>query len=287
MRDVQNEEPEIPILIERVGVKGVKRKIVIYTPKGQISYDIKLNAFVDLPRNQRGVHMSRNIEVILEAINEASNGKFSTLEELLEAICHKLLEKHSYASKAEVNGQTSYFYKVNIFGNEIYEDADIKLKVSVNRSGSVKWCIGVSVEGLTVCPCAQSVYSELEGIETYKSPSHTQRAKLTINVETAGRVARIEWLIDASRKAFSAPVASLLKREDEYRLIKQAFSNPRFIEDVVRNALYNIAIKLVSEDFPSDTEIIVEGESFESIHPFNAYAYRKAYLKDVYVKIRK
>ncbi len=281
IRDVQNEKPEIPLVIERVGVKGVKRRIRIYSPTETLSYDIKLDAYVDLPKDQRGIHMSRNIEVILEAIDEASSGKFSTLEELLEAICHRLLDKHSYASKAEVHGETTYFYKAEVFDNEIYEAADVRLRVSVDKSGGIKWCTGVTIEGMTVCPCAQAMYSDLEGTELFRSPSHTQRAKLFVGVETTGRVARIEWLINSAINAFSAPTISLLKREDEYKLIKRAFENARFIEDVVRNALYNIAVKLIKEKFPEETKIIVKGESFESIHPFNAYAYRKAYLKDI------
>lgn len=284
-RDVQSEKPEIPLLIERVGVKGVKRKINIYIPGETLSYDIKLNAYVDLPKDQRGIHMSRNIEVILESIDEASKGRYSTLEELFESICRKLLFKHSYASKAEVHGETTYFYKTKVFDEEIYEAAEIKLRVSVDKNDNIRWCTGVTIEGITVCPCAQVMYSELEGTEQSRSPSHTQRAKLFVGVETKGKVARIEWLIETARESFSAPTVSLLKRHDEYRLIRDAFKNAKFIEDVVRNAIYNIAIKLLNENFPLDTRIIIEGESFESIHPFNAYAYRHAYLRDLYYEV--
>ena len=286
-RDVQSERPEIPLLIERVGIKGVKRRIKIYNVDETLSYDIKIDAFVDLPGEQRGIHMSRNIEVILESIEEASKGKFSTLEELLENICKKLLVKHSYASKAEVYGETTYFYKTKAFNNEIYEDADVMLRVSASKDGKVKWCTGVSIYGFTVCPCAQAMYSDLEGVDLERSPSHTQRARLYVGVETRGRVARIEWLIKAAREAFSAPTISLLKREDEYKLIKAAFKNAKFIEDVVRSALLGTAVTLMNKKFPLDTKIIVKGESFESIHPFNAYAYRSAYLKDLYSEVKR
>lgn len=279
IRDIQDEKPELPLIIDRVGVRGVRRRISIYTPIGTLSYDFKIDIFVDLPKEQRGAHMSRNIEVILEALDEAGRGRFSTLEELFESACRRLLSRHSYASRAEIRGATTHYIKNDTFGE--IEAVDVELNVSVRRNSGVEWCIGVSMEGMTVCPCAQMVYSALEKTELAKSPSHAQRARVRIAVGTGGRIARIEWLIDAARSSFSAPILSHLKRKDEYELVRVAYRNPRFIEDVVRHAIYRTATKLSEESFPPDTEIIVEGESYESIHPFNAYAYRRVTLKEV------
>ncbi len=276
----------MPLVIDRVGVKGVRRKIRIYTPIGTLSYDVKIDVFVDLPKEQRGIHMSRNIEVILEAIDEASKGRFSTLEELFENACKRLLSKHAYASRAEICGRTTHYLENKFFGSSVPEAIDVIFKVSVQRDREVEWSIGINVEGMTVCPCAQAIYSALEGTELRSSPSHAQRARLYIAVRTRGKIARIEWLAEAARNSFSAPTLSLLKRQQEYELVKIAYRNPRFIEDVVRYAIFNIAKILHGEGFSPDTEILVEGESYESIHPFNAYACRKATLREILEELR-
>ena len=64
----------------------------------------------------------------------------------------------------------------------------------------------------------------------------------------------------------SAPVYSLLKREDEKAVTEQAYDNPMFVEDIVR---------AVTEKLRSVREITwfrVECENFESIHNHSAYA---------------
>ena len=149
------------------------------------------------------------------------------------------------------------------------------------RDREADWSIGVSLEGLTVCPCAQAVYASLEKANPESSLSHMQRTKVSIKVKTNGVPTPVEWLVDAVVDSFSAPTLSLLKRLQEYELIKDAFRNPRFIEDVIRQVLFKVANKLNDEDFPLNTEIFIEGESYESVHPFNAYANTKATLEEI------
>ncbi|MEO0112205.1 MAG: GTP cyclohydrolase, FolE2/MptA family, partial [candidate division WOR-3 bacterium] len=77
----------------------------------------------------------------------------------------------------------------------------------------------------------------------------------------------LEDLIELIEDSTSSPVYSLLKREDEKYVVENAFKNPRFVEDVVRD----VALKLESN--PLITWYSIECESFESIHNHNAYAY--------------
>ncbi len=281
--DVQNSVPDIETKIDRVGVKHVKRVVSVDTPKGLMNFNCELEAYIDLPANQRGVHMSRNIEAFVEAIDEARRNGASCLEEMVERSSKKLLEKHPYASRAEVIANTSFFYDEDFLGSHTQEVAEVKIKSIINRDNHNIRCVSVTLEGMTACPCAQATYSEIEGTQLEQTPTHTQRAKLTISVtnETANKIARIEWLIDAARNAFSAPVISLLKRIDEYKLIRNAIRKPRFAEDVARFAIINIARKLYNEGFPLNTIIRVEIESFESIHPHNVYAFKEARLKEL------
>ncbi|NNL77847.1 MAG: GTP cyclohydrolase I FolE2, partial [Desulfobacterales bacterium] len=55
-------------------------------------------------------------------------------------------------------------------------------------------------------------------------------------------------------------------RVDEKRVTEQAFANPKFVEDMVRD----VADKLFSDD--NITWFSVSAENFESIHNHSAYA---------------
>jgi GTP cyclohydrolase I len=64
----------------------------------------------------------------------------------------------------------------------------------------------------------------------------------------------------------SSPVYSLLKREDEKFVTESAYENPRFVEDMVREATIRLdALEQV-------TWFSVEAENYESIHKHSAYA---------------
>lgn len=279
--DVQEKKPEITLEIDKVGVKGVKKKISTRTPEGDFFYDVVLDAYVDLPKTKRGTHMSRDIEAFMEAIEEANKEKSSSLEEVLEDICERLIDKHSYASRVELIARTRHQYKEDFVRSDTSEGADITICVSLNENGGDEKSVEVNVPGLSVCPCAQQTYSDEEGTELSKTPSHTQRVNLSIKATSKEKLVRLEWLIDAARQAFSAPIVSLLKREDEYKLLKHAYERPRFIEDLIRHALHNCYLILANEEYPEDTVLKVEAESLESIHPHNAYASRKTTLKNL------
>lgn len=280
-RDVQEREPEIALKIDKVGVKSVKKKISTQTPEGPFFYDVVLDAYVDLPKTQRGTHMSRDIEAFMEAIEEARKEESSSLEEVLEDICSKLIQKHSYATRAELVAKTWHQYKESIAGHDTSEGADITISVSMKRNSRDKKSVTVEVPGMTVCPCAQETFQDEEKTELCKSPSHTQRVNLSITATTDEKLVRLDWLIDAARRAFSAPTQSLLKREDEYNLIKKAYESPRFIEDLIRHALHNCYHKLKEEEYPETTALKIEAESLESIHPHNAFACRETTLKEL------
>jgi len=281
--DVQNEKPRLSLKIDKIGVKGVRRRINLCTSTQTLSYDVELNAFIDLPKNQRGAHMSRIIEAILEAIDNGRKKHFKNLQELLEAACKTLLSKNPYANKAEIEMKTIHYFGtyLNFIKEKIPEAVDVTLIVSMQRDCEATWSTSISMEGMTVCPCAQAVYSALEQTDTENGLSHTQRAKISVKVKTNGMPIPVEWLIEATANAFSAPTSSLLKRRQEYELIKAAFKNPRFIEDAIRQVLFQTASRLRSEGFPLSTEITVKAESYESVHPFNAYTSVKTTLAHV------
>ena len=58
----------------------------------------------------------------------------------------------------------------------------------------------------------------------------------------------------------------MLKRPDEKHVTEEAYENPRFVEDIVRD----LAVLLNDED--RITWYHIRSENFESIHSHNAYA---------------
>jgi GTP cyclohydrolase I len=58
----------------------------------------------------------------------------------------------------------------------------------------------------------------------------------------------------------------VLKRPDEKYVTEQAFDNPKFVEDIIRD----LAVALNKED--RVVWYSIQSENFESIHNHNAYA---------------
>ena len=69
-----------------------------------------------------------------------------------------------------------------------------------------------------------------------------------------------------AERSGSGEVFTTLRRIDEKALTERMFESPAFVEDVVRNAVQRL------KDEVGGVQYAVKCESFESIHPHNAYA---------------
>ena len=95
--------------------------------------------------------------------------------------------------------------------------------------------------------------------------AHNQRSIMTVRVRYREFI-WIEDLVELIEQCGSSPLYSLLKREDEKFVTEQAYENPRFVEDMVREAYSRLAA------IDTITWFSVEAENFESIHNHSAYA---------------
>ena len=78
------------------------------------------------------------------------------------------------------------------------------------------------------------------------------------------------WFEDLTHKIeelASGELYSVLKRSDEKAVTEKAYENPKFVEDIVRDAV--LYLNTLDETASFD----VECESIESIHNHNAFAY--------------
>jgi len=268
--EIQDEPPRVRIPLDCIGFRGVRRRIVVESID-KIALDVEIDVCVSIPGDRRGAHLSRNCDAISDAIGGIERA--GSIEDYLEGITVKLMEKHAYAARAEATLRTKYYVKIDFAGINGVEPVDVEASISLAKgSQQPHRKLKVGLYGMTVCPSAQERIARIFGYDK-PAPSHSQKAYLTVEVAYKGNtIIRIEELARAASKAFSAPTFSLLKREPEARLVYAAHGNPLFAEDVVRNAVARTACLLGSMQMPEDTIIKAEIVSFESIHPHNVYA---------------
>ncbi len=273
--EVQDERPKYPIPVESVGYKGVTKRLRINSPEGSVLLDATFDLYVRLLGDRKGAHLSRSVEAanVVESIPEES----WSLEALADAVHKELLRLHSYSSNARVVLRTKYWVPVSLGSIRSMEPIDVTVEVS-GPSNNKRYSTSVTVKGMTVCPSAETTIKSMLGYSG-PAPSHSQRALLrgTITVRKL-IVVRVEEIARCLLASFSSPVLSKLKRMDEANLILGAYGNPKFAEDVVREALMNLACHL-RQTLPLDSVIRTEIVSLESIHPHNLYAMARGSLE--------
>lgn len=303
--DTQEKEPNIPVHLTRVGVTGVKKLLKIERGKKRpIILLPEFDAFVDLPSDQKGIHMSRNPEAISEVVEEVLSEDFYELESLCASIVKTLLKKHEYAKRVEVKMTSDYMIskKSPVTKRSTQEMAKIVASAVGTRNKddiSVRKMIGAEVVGMTVCPCAQETVKETDKVKllefldeetvekvlnTVTFASHNQRGIGTVMIEVPDhQTIDGEKIINLIEDSMSSPVCELLKRPDENAVVMSAHKNPVFVEDCVRNMVAKIAKEF--KYLPDDTLVTARQVNEESIHSHNAFAEKIATLGEIRAEI--
>ena len=284
--DVQNRRVDTGFRLTRVGVTGVKKPVRIKR-KGDIALindtlNCTIDVFVDLPAEQRGSHLSRNLEILRDVVDDSVSKPVSGIETLAVNICRMLLEKHEYADTAEVMMVAEYFRKNKTpNGRDTLEMYTLFGEASAVRGKRILKTIGVEVIGMTACPCAQeTVGNQLDCKGNVAVMSHNQRNICTVSMTMDEKISiEANDLIDIVESSFSSPTYEILKRDDEAAVVINAHNNPKFVEDVVRDVLKRIVERYPK--LPDDVYLTVRSESEESIHKHNAFAERQTMLGDL------
>ena len=77
----------------------------------------------------------------------------------------------------------------------------------------------------------------------------------------------------------SAEIYELLKRGDESHVVMAAHSNPRFVEDCVREMARRVIANFGK--LPPDSIVMIKQTNEESIHQHDAYAERYATIGEL------
>jgi len=266
--DVQAWRPDSNFKLTRVGIRGLKKPVCIKRGGRVINLIAEIDVSVDLPANRKGSDLSRNAEVVGEIVDKSVRESSFSLENLCEEIAKKLLERHEYATRAEVIASSDYFLERETpMGKSTLEPYRIMAKAAAIKGKGIKKFIGVKVVGMTACPCAMENIKNVYG----ERITHNQRNAATLVIESDGSV-EADDLIEMAENAMSSPTYEILKRNDEMEVVKRAHDNPKFVEDVVRDMLKMILEKY--GNLPDESIVIARSESFESIHKHNAFAER-------------
>ena len=298
--DVQANNPEIKINLTRVGVTDVKKLVeVARSGKRPIIFISTFNIFVDLPADIKGANLSRNFEAIDEVLEEATSAPVYEIEELCGEVAKRLLERHEYASRAEVDMKSEYVIKrkTPVTQMNCQETIDIFADATVERGSEVIKVIGAEVLGITACPCAQEIMrdkakTELKNLKVKKATidkflervpmaTHNQRGRgfISVGVNGDGVDVSLDRIIKIIHHSMSSELFELLKRSDEAYVVEQAHLNPAFVEDCVRD----MAMRVVNEfkELPDNSVITIKQINEESIHRHNAFAERVATMGEL------
>ncbi|MFQ5908536.1 MAG: GTP cyclohydrolase MptA [Thermoplasmata archaeon] len=287
--DVQSRPAELRFKLTRVGVTGVKKPVHIRRPGRSDTLTADFDVFVDLPATMKGSHLSRNLEVVSEIVEESVQDPVPSLEDLCADIARRLLERHEYATYGEVASQAEYFLKRKTpLGKATTERYGLVARARVTRSSplTVQKSVGVEVMGMTACPCAMETIRfrrAQEGKEPENGEpviTHNQRTvtRFLLEIPEGGDVEAND-LIDMVEDSLSSPSYEILKRGDEAEVVERAHQEPRFVEDVVREILARLLKRY--PDFPDEVQVWVRSESEESIHKHNAVAERVTTLGEL------
>ena len=294
--DVQADQPDVTVGLNRVGVTGVEKLVKI--PRGEkrpIVLMATFEVFVDLPGWRKGADMSRNMEVIDTTLEEAVREPTGRWEELCGDVAERLLDRHDYTSKATVSMEGTYMTRdqTPATDRETQGTVDVIAGATATDEETTQ-SIGARVTGMTVCPCSQGMSEgrareELvalgvddETIEAFldavPQPGHSQRGHATLQIESTG-VAPVDFhdIIDVAKDAMSARIYNLAKRPDEDDMTIAAHANPKFVEDCVRSMAQGVIERF--PDLPDDAVVTMKQSNDESIHQHNAHAERVATIE--------
>ena len=257
MIDVQSRPDTRGMPLDQVGVRDIRCPITVLDRAAEKQHTIaSISLAVSLPHHFKGTHMSRFIEIL-----DGHRGELTmrTMPALLSELRRRL-----DAERARVEVRFPYFLRraAPVSGASALMDYQCWF-VGEGSEADASFVLGVEVPVTSLCPCSK---------EISEYGAHNQRGHIGIELCTSNQptthddIVWIEELVQIAESSSSAPVYPLLKRIDERHVTMQAYDNPVFVEDMVRN----VAVRLQAD--PRIAWFVVKAVNQESIHNHNAYA---------------
>jgi len=250
LHDMQSRRDYRELRIDKVGVRNLRFPIQVrdkaHTTQNTVA---TIGMFVDLPKEFKGTHMSRFIEVL------NAHGSVIHVENIPDIL--RSLQKRLNASTSHIEIEFPYFMSKRspVSRGESLMDYVARFDAAA-INGTIDFVLTVRAHVTTLCPCSKAIA---------RYGAHNQRGLVTVALRFLKPV-WIEDVVAMIENSASSELYALLKRQDEKAVTERAYENPVFVEDLVRN----VAVKLNAH--PQVKWYKVEAENFESIHNHNAYA---------------
>jgi GTP cyclohydrolase I len=249
MPDVQSQRDSRNVAIDKVGVKDVVYPITLRTPEGGEQTTVAtINMYVSLPHCQKGTHMSRFLEVLNEHARGLTPDGIVTMT--------RAIKERLEAEDAHLELEFTYFVRKLAPVTKMPGLMDYRVSFACHSNSHDDFVMGVSAPATSLCPCSK---------EISRFGAHNQRCEISAKVRLTESM-WIEELVRLLENSASSEVYAVLKRPDEKFVTEEAYENPKFVEDIVRD----LAVALDDED--RITWYSIESENFESIHNHSAYA---------------
>lgn len=254
MADIQSSDDWRNLPVDRVGVRGIKHPIIFESlisqgQKQQQATVAHFDMLVNLPKNVKGTHMSRFLEILNE--RETILG-IATLPEWLQQMVIRLGADNGYLTI-----QFPYFMKKQapVSKASSFMDYNVRLHGTL-EGGKCQVFVTIVVPVTSLCPCSKEIANY---------GAHNQRSHVTVTVEAKPTFSLIE-VIKLVEKNASCDLYGILKRSDEKVITERAYDNPKFVEDMVRDISTGLSHMNTIKGYK------ISSENFESIHNHSAYA---------------
>jgi GTP cyclohydrolase-4 len=259
--------------LDRVSVFNQKIKVgFIDELFGHVEALFAVRASVRLKGNQRGIHMSR-IEASFTDLPD-DKSLIAVVKEISERILNTQEQDQALVSIWGDVLLSSTTRVTNLISNNIF---NVSARAVVGTHSSYE--IGLQATNITACPCMQT-YALDEMVKFLELPvedpnqiigkipvaTHSQKGRVFIYLSSE----QIENIASYTFQDLYATLANgchltseLLKRPDEYDLVRRAHIQAQFVEDVVRDVITSFGCQ-AKKDYP--VNVTVKAGSYESIH---------------------
>ena len=250
MEDVQGRSDSRQIAIDKVGVKDLRHPVRVRDRTGYEQHTVAtFSMYVNLPQDFKGTHMSRFVSIL------EGHDREITVQSFHEMLAEMTQRLEAYSGHIEMTFPYFVNKRAPVSGVESLMDYEVGFIGEIHGDRHETW-VRVAVPITTLCPCSK---------EISERGAHNQRSLVVVTALTDGFV-WLEELIELIEAEGSCELYGLLKRPDEKHVTEQAYDNPKFVEDVVRD----IASRLNADE--RITAYTATSENYESIHNHSAFA---------------
>ena len=187
--DVQNTPDTRQIDIDRVGIKGIRHPVRVSDRTGGVQHTVaNFNMYVQLPRDFKGTHMSRFVEILNRNERQISVESFGSM---LEEMTQRLEAK---AGHIEMNFPYFMNKAAPVSGVTSLIDYDITF-IGEIENGRHTFTVKVQVPVTSLCPCSKE-------ISAYGA--HNQRSHVTVTAKVNAFI----WVEEIVRICEESPRAN-------------------------------------------------------------------------------